>query len=162
MTELQHQNAETKADLLARLQKADEDARKLALERRRAQDDLRSAQKALEQARQAEAPQQVLPDTTEQTAATDAEAKRIACLTQEVETLREELQKSAHLLTQQQILLAQGAVRREAELSRAVVASAAVLERLVACRRHSRNALEMARDKLGEAQVALQFDWDAK
>lgn len=76
--------------------------------------------------------------------------------------MREELQKSAHLLTQQQILLAQGAVRREAELSRAVVASAAVLERLVACRRHSRNALEMARDKLGEAQAALQFDWDAK
>lgn len=71
MTELQHQNAETKADLLAKLQRADEDARKLALERRRAQDDLRNAQTALEQAKRAEVPQQTPPDA--ETAATDKE-----------------------------------------------------------------------------------------
>lgn len=157
MTELQHQNAEEKANLVAKLQRADEDARKIVLERKRAQEDLRNAQASLEQARQTETPQTAPPDAAEQT--TDADAQRIACLTQEVATLRDELHKSAHLLTQQQILLAQGTARRDAELAKAVVASAAVLERLVACRGHSRNALEMARDKLGEAQAALRFDW---
>ena len=162
MTELQHQNAEAKADLLAQLQRADEDARKTALERRRAQEDIKNAQAALEQARLAEQSAPPAPLPAERAAASDAETQEIACLAQEVETLREELQKSAHLLTQQQILLTQGTARREAELSRAVVASAAALERLIACRRHSRNALEMARDKLGEARAALQFDWGSE